>query len=326
MEPIASIVKQASRLSIVRRAHRLSRVVRNHWAGDAPALQLAAALFAVLLASCQEQSGGPQVVAAEFTTKSGIQMIFLTGGHFEMGSDRGNSDEAPAHQVTLSAFLIDKTEVTHAMFTAAELPNPSQWKDDPNKPVESLRWRDAKLYCNERSLMEGFTPCYDEKKAGLPCNFEASGYRLPTEAEWEYAARAGASGDFDFGAENKLKQYAIFEENGQKRTHPVDSKKPNRLGIHGMYGNVAEWCQDAYDPSYYQSSPSQNPTGPEAGAADVKRVIRGGSWKASANMCRGRFRQGKQTGDSDACFTANYCGFRCVRRPTPEELATLQNP
>lgn len=104
----------------------------------------------------------------------------------------------------------------------------------------------------------------------------------------------------------------------------MGSKKPNRWGIHGLYGNVSEWCHDAYDASYYSDSPSDNPTGPQAGAADVKRVIRGGSWKASANMCRARFRQGQQTGDSDACFTADDCGFRCVRRIAPGELAQLR--
>jgi formylglycine-generating enzyme required for sulfatase activity len=215
---------------------------------------------------------------------------------------------------------MDRTEVTHAMFAAAQLPNPSHWKDDPDKPVESIRWRDAKLYCNERSLMEGLTPCYDERKPGLPCDFAANGYRLPTEAEWEFAARGGTDGDFDFGAASNLKQHAVFEENGQKRTHPVGSKKANGFGIHDLYGNVAEWCQDAYDPDYYETSPSADPTGPEVGAADVKRVVRGGSWKASAAMCRAPFRQGRQTGDSDACFAADYCGFRCVRRPSPEEL------
>ncbi|NIP96027.1 MAG: formylglycine-generating enzyme family protein, partial [Akkermansiaceae bacterium] len=265
----------------------------------APALQIFGLLAALTLASCNDQpQSGPRTDPTEITTRSGIPMIYLAGGQFEMGSDQGNPDEGPVHQVTLSPFLIDKTEVTHAMFTAAELPNPSRWKDDPDKPVESLRWRDAKLYCNERSLMEGFTPCYDEKKPGLPCNFEADGYRLPTEAEWEYAALAGAGGDYDFGSAAKLRQFAIFEENGRKRTHPVGSRKPNRWGIHGMYGNVAEWCQDAYDPGYYASSQVRDPAGPDAGAADVKRVIRGGSWKASATMCRARFRQGKQTGDS----------------------------
>ncbi len=281
---------------------------------------------ALLLTSCGDHEAASGVETVEIATKSGIPMIHLPGGEFEMGGGKGNEDEHPLHTVVLSPFLIDKTEVTHAMFTSAQLPNPSHWKDDQDKPVESLRWRDAKLYCNGRSLMDGLTPCYDEKKSGLPCDFSANGYRLPTEAEWEYAARAGSRGDYDFGSARKLKHYALFEDNSRKRTHPVGSKKPNRWGIHGLYGNVAEWCQDAYDPAYYRNSPSNDPTGPDAGAEDVKRVVRGGSWKASAGMCRARFRQGKQTGDSDACFTADFCGFRCVRRISEEEFAKLRGP
>ena len=282
-----------------------------------------------VLASCGKgglEGGGAERLPVELLTKSGIAMISLPGGSFEMGGGKGNDDEQPGHMVKLAPFLIDKTEVTHAMFTAAQLPDPSRWKDDANKPVESLRWRDAKLYCNERSLMEGLNPCYDERAPGLPCDFNADGYRLPTEAEWEFAARAGADGDFDFGDPSKLGQYAVFEGNSQKRTLPVGSKKANRWGIHDLYGNVSEWCQDAYDPGYYAASPAENPTGPVAGATDVKRVIRGGSWKASVNMCRARFRQGQLTGDSDACFAADDCGFRCVRRPSAEELANAQAP
>jgi sulfatase modifying factor 1 len=279
---------------------------------------------ALLLCTCgREENSTTSVTPVEVTTKSGIAMLHIPGGTFSMGSNKGNDDEGPAHPVTLSPFLIDKTEVTHAMFTKAELPDPSHWKDDPDKPVESLRWRDAKVYCNERSLMEGLTPCYDEETSGMPCNFEANGYRLPTEAEWEFAARAGTVGDYDFGEARKLKHYAIFGDNGQKRTHPVGSKKANRWGIHGLYGNVAEWCHDAYDPKFYQASSSQDPRGPEVGSADVKRVIRGGSWKASANMCRAPFRQGRHTGDTDACFSADYCGFRCVRRVSKSELEEL---
>ena len=113
-------------------------------------------------------------------TASGIEMIFLGGGTFTMGSDQESSDEGPAHKVTLSPFLMDQYEVTHEQFAKVQIPNPSHWQDDPRKPVEQLRWRDAKLYCNERSLLEGLTPCYDEAKEGWPCNYEANGYRLPS--------------------------------------------------------------------------------------------------------------------------------------------------
>src|SRR6185369_499068 len=107
--------------------------------------------------------------AKEITTKSGIQMVSIPAGQFMMGDDRGNADEAPAHKVTLSAFLIDKVEVTHEMFAKVQLPDPSHWQDNPSKPVERVRWRDAKRYCNERSFLEGLTPCYNEKTPDWDC-------------------------------------------------------------------------------------------------------------------------------------------------------------
>ncbi len=262
---------------------------------------------------------------AEIVTKSGVEMVFIPDGEFVMGSDKGNPDEAPAHKVKLGSFLIDQYEVTHEMFAKAQLPNPSHWQDHPKKPVERVRWRDAKLYCNERSLLEGLQPCYDEKTQGLVCNFEAGGYRLPTEAEWEYACRAGASGEYDFGPANKLREHSWFEENAQERTHPVGQKKPNRWGLHDMYGNVSEWCEDVYSPAYYKNSPSQDPRGPAAVGKDTKSTLRGGSWKSSANMCRATFRQGQRTGDADACFYTDFCGFRCVRRMAAEGLPKLRS-
>ena len=261
----------------------------------------------------------------EVVSASGIEMISLPGGEFIMGSDSGNADEAPAHKVRVTGFLIDKFEVTHAMFAQAQLPNPSRWQDNPRKPVERVRWQDAKQYCNERSLLEKLQPCYNEKTADFDCDFSANGYRLPTEAEWEYACRAGADGAYDFGQADKLRQYAWFAGNANSRTHPAGEKKPNRWGIHDLYGNVSEWCEDVYGPSYYREGSANDPHGPPSPGKDVKRVLRGGSWKSSADMCRATFRQGERTGDSDACFYTDYCGFRCVRRATPEELQQLKN-
>ena len=268
----------------------------------------------------QSESGAIEVV-----TSSGIEMLSLPGGEFTMGSDKGNADEAPPHKVKLSAFLIDKFEVTHAMFMKAQLPNPSHWQDNPRKPVERVRWRDAKQYCNERSLLEKLKPCYNEKTADFDCDYTANGYRLPTEAEWEYACRAGTDGPYDFGPADKLRQFAWFADNATEKTHPVGDKKPNRWGIFDLYGNVSEWCEDVYSPAYYKDSPPADPHGPPNPGKDVKRVMRGGSWKASADMCRATLRQAERTGDSDACFFTDYCGFRCVRRATPEELQQLKN-
>jgi formylglycine-generating enzyme required for sulfatase activity len=265
-------------------------------------------------------SGGP----VEVVTSSGIEMVALPGGEFLMGSDKGNADEAPTHKVKVGAFLIDKFEVTHEMFAKAQLPNPSHWQDNPRKPVERVRWRDAKQYCNERSLLEKLKPCYNEKTPDFDCDYSANGYRLPTEAEWEYACRAGTDAPYDFGPADKLRQFAWFADNATDKTHTVGEKKPNRWGIFDLYGNVSEWCEDVYSPTYYKESLPLDPTGPPNPGKDVKRVMRGGSWKASTDMCRATLRQGERTGDSDACFFTDYCGFRCVRRATPEELQQLR--
>ena len=252
-------------------------------------------------------------------------MVNLPGGEFLMGSVQGRPDETPAHKVQVSAFLIDKFEVTHEMFAKVQLPDPSHWQDSPKKPVERVRWRDAKQYCNERSLLEGLNPCYNEKSMDWDCDYAANGYRLPTEAEWEYSARAGMDGPYEFGQPDKLRQYAWFAANADQRTHPVGQKKANRWGLHDLYGNVSEWCEDVYSATYYNESPAVDPHGPANPGKDVKRVIRGGSWKSSPEACRTTARQGEKTGDSDACFSTDYCGFRCVRRVTAEELETLKS-
>jgi formylglycine-generating enzyme required for sulfatase activity len=258
----------------------------------------------------------------EIVTATGIEMVFVPGGEFTMGNNQGNPDEAPAHKVTLTGFLMDKTEVTQEMFAKAQMPNPSRWNDNPKKPVERVRWRDARQYCIERSLLEGLKPCYNETNAA--CDFSANGYRLPTEAEWEYAARAGTTEPYEFGSKDKLRQNAWYSENSDEKTHIVGQKKPNRWGIHDLYGNVSEWCEDVYSPDCYKSSPSADPVGPAGSGGDVKRVLRGGSWKSSADMCRVSYRQGERTGDTDACFYTDNCGFRCVRRINAGELEKLK--
>jgi len=281
---------------------------------------------AALLLGCEKRSpsAGSSTTAApiDVITKSGVAMVLLPGGEFAMGSDRGNPDEAPVHKVRISPFLMDKYEVTQEMFAKVQLPNPAHWQD-PTRPVERVRWRDAKQYCNERSLLEGRKPCYNEKTPDWTCDPSANGYRLPTEAEWEYAARAGADSPYDFGAAEKLRQYAWFAEDADQKTHPVGQKAPNRWGLCDLYGNVSEWCEDVYSPTYYQASPETDPPGPPSPGKDVQRVMRGGNWKASADMCRATFRQSQRTGNTDACFFTDYCGFRCVRRPDAEEIAQL---
>jgi formylglycine-generating enzyme len=280
---------------------------------------LTGCLAMVLLPACGPSQQGEATPAREkpfaVKTHSGVDMIFVPGGTFRMGSDEADPDEAPAHEVTVVPFVIDQFEVSHDQFKKHQLPNPSHWQDDPRKPVEQVRWRDAKLFCNERSLAEGLTPCYDEALKGWPCNFEANGYRLPTEAEWEYAARAGSGDSFPMGAKS-LRQSSWHATNAGEKTHVVGTRRPNAWGIHDLHGNVSEWCQDVYQEDYYRQSPGDNPRGPLETPETTRRVMRGGSWKSSPEMCRVTFRQGQQTGDSDACFYTDFCGFRCVRSIT----------
>jgi formylglycine-generating enzyme required for sulfatase activity len=281
-------------------------------------------LLAAVLFCFGASAPAASTTPTEFTTKSGVEMVLLPGGEFTMGTNKGNPDEAPAHRVTVTAFAIDKFEVTGEMFAKAQLPNPSHWSENPKRPVERVRWRDAKQYCNERSLLEGLKPCYNEKTPDWECDYSRNGYRLPTEAEWEYACRAGTTADYDFGAAANLRQFSWFGANSEEKTHPVGQKKPNKWGVHDMYGNVSEWCEDVYSATYYKASPAKDPTGPASPGKDVQRVMRGGSWKSTPEMCRATFRTGQKTGDTDACFFTDYCGFRCVRRISAEELAKLK--
>jgi formylglycine-generating enzyme required for sulfatase activity len=262
---------------------------------------------------------GAEDKPATITTPSGVSMVFIPAGTFTMGSAAGNADEGPAHQVSVSPFVMDATPVTNEMFAKAQLPNPSHWQDSPKQPVEQVPWHTAREYCDERSRAEGLRPCYDEKKAEWSCDYSASGYRLPTEAEWEYAAKAGKDGGYDFGSKDNLAQYAWFAENSDQKTHPVGEKRPNGFGLYDMYGNVSNWCEDVYDANYYQNSPKQDPHGPSSPGKDVKRVLRGGNWKASADLCRNSYRLGEHS-STDACFVSDYVGFRCVRAATLPEL------
>ncbi len=241
------------------------------------------------------------------TTASGVVMVSLSGGWIEMGSENGNADEQPIHKVFLRSFRIDTYEVTQEEYTKYPLPNPSHFKN-PKHPVEQMTWHDAIEYCNERSQAEGLEPCYDLKTR--ICNFEANGYRLPTEAEWEYACRAGMNTKYSFGSDSgPLQEYGWFKENSLGKTHPVGKKKANPWGLYDMHGNVAEWCHDWYADNYYQSSPAKNPQGPAKGA---ERVLRGGAWNNTANACRSTYRS-KSASLNDSCRTSDAIGFRCVR-------------
>jgi len=287
--------------------------VRKQFVKTAAGPLFCALAVGVLLSSCGRKGEEGQGAAMPvIKTKSGVEMVLIPGGTFEMGSDKGAFDEVPVHKVQITSFLMDRYEVTQEQFAKAELPDPSHFKN-PKSPVDQANWTDAARFCNERSRAEGLTPCYDEGK--WTCNFDADGYRLPTEAEWEYACRAGTGTRYSFGDDAQaLGQYAWFSENSQKRTHPVGQKKPNAWGLYDMHGNVAEWCQDLFDKEYYQSSPASNPRGPETGPRE--RVVRGGAWSSSADACRSTYRAGNAS-LNDTCLSSDALGFRCVRK-TPK--------
>ena len=272
------------------------------------------ALACLLLGLLGCQNGSPQTnIPPTITTKSGIAMVVIPAGSFEMGSKHGREDEQPTHKVWIDSFLMDRHEMTQAMFEKfgkeVPLPNPSHFKG-PDLPVEQVTWPNAARFCNARSRFEGLQPCYNEDTG--ECDFQAAGYRLPTEAEWEYACRAGTTADYSFGSEARsLDGYAWHAGNSDKKTHPVGQKQPNPWGLFDMHGNVAEWCQDVYDKGYYKSSPEQNPRGPPDGK---EYVLRGGSWKSNAEALRSAYRLGETPGFSDACLARDAIGFRCVRK------------
>ncbi len=266
---------------------------------------------AIILASllvftvCGKDKNSSGKTTGEIKTKSGIEMILIPAGDYMMGGDRPG--ETPAHRVFLSAFYIDKYEVTQEMYTKLDLSDPSHFEGQ-KKPVEQITWMNAAIYCNERSIEEGLEPCYEETT--WECNYNASGYRLPTEAEWEYAARAGSTGKYFFGDPKNMRNYAVYNRNNSGGTENVGTKKPNNWGIYDMYGNVAEWCNDFYSASYYASSPESDPRGP---VRENERVLRGGSWKDSEAVIY----SGARSFDApynDACSQKDTTGFRCVRR------------
>ncbi|MBN1343128.1 MAG: SUMF1/EgtB/PvdO family nonheme iron enzyme [Phycisphaerae bacterium] len=267
----------------------------------------------VFVVGCKkvEQTAAPAKAPTIVKTKSGIDAVLIPAGSFRMGSQAGQEDERPVHEVRLDAFLMDRTEITQEQYAKYTKPNPAHFKG-PNRPVEMTSWADAALFCNKRSRAEGLQPCYDEETT--ECDFEANGYRLPTEAEWEYACRAGGAGEYHFGSDpGKLQAYAWFADNAGKQTHPVAQKKPNAWGLFDMHGSVAEWCNDVYAKEYYRASPQANPRGPKEGD---KYVLRGGAWNSSGKACRSAYRVGEDPGFQDACFARDALGFRCVRKPS----------
>jgi len=262
----------------------------------------------------KDMDSRPQVIK----TKTGVEMVVIPGGWFQMGSESGGPDESPVHRVWISPFWMDRYEVVQEEFKKHQISDPSHFKN-PKNPLEQINWTDAAIYCNERSRAEGLEPCYDEET--WDCNFEANGYRLPTEAEWEYACRAGTSTEYCFGDNSReLRSHGWFTDNSSKKAHPVGQKPPNPWGLYDMHGNVAEWCNDLYAADYYEHSPEKDPKGPPEGK---ERVLRGGAWNSSAEACRSAYRTSDPSID-DTCLASDAIGFRCVRS-APSNVSSETN-
>ena len=232
------------------------------------------------------------------------EMVYINGGTFTMGSpanERGRSNnEGPQRQVTVSSFFMEKFPVTQVAYQEIMGVNPSAFKG-PTLPVEQVSWFDAIEYCNRRSLKEGLAQAYTVSGNAVSWNRNANGYRLPTEAEWEYACRAGTQTPFSTGT--SLNDAGWYSDNSKSRTQPVGEKQPNPWGLYDMHGNVLEWCWDWMGnyPDYAQT----NPLGPTSGTT---RVYRGGCWRFEAHQTRSAYRFGNHP-----YLKAFIVGFRVAR-------------
>lgn len=217
---------------------------------------------------------GSFVLAAQEPTRNilDIPMVVVAGGTFEMGGietygEQCYPDEFPKHTVTVDDYYIGQFEVTQELYKFVMGYNPSHFVGD-SLPVDNISWVDAKTFIHELNKMTG------------------KQYRLPTEAEWEFAARGGRwSQDLNYSGSDDLNAVGWCDGNSGRRTHAVGTKAPNELDIYDMCGNVYEWCQDRY--AIYKADPQTNPQGPDFGKA---RVMRGGSWRSEARNCRNTYR------------------------------------
>jgi formylglycine-generating enzyme required for sulfatase activity len=244
-------------------------------------------------------------------------MKLIPGGTFQMGSSTGNSNELPVHQVTVSPFWMDSTEVTQEDYSLLMGGvNPSIFTGDTRRPVERVSWFDAVLYCNKRSQRDGRDTVYTFTSvsgtpgngctglSGLNCDFTKNGYSIPTEAEWEFACRGGSTTTAYYWGDAFNGAYCWYDGNSSAAPHPVATTTPSALGLYDMSGNVLEWCHDWY--GNYGSADQADPTGPGSGSY---RVLRGGSWNNLSADLRSAYRE-----YSLPDGRGNNKGFRAVLR------------
>jgi len=238
--------------------------------------------------------------------KEASGMVYVEGGSFKMGSNDGGEDEKPIRDVHIAAFWISKYPITQKDWRNM-MGNDSASYIDDDLPVVNVNWFEAVEYCNNRSYREGLKPCYNGTGQSITCNWYANGYRLPTEAEWEFAARGGiVSKGYRYSGSNDLNAVAWCDRTSGDRPHRVGGKPANELGIHDMSGNVLEWCWDWYGRDYYSKSNQYNPNGPQNGEY---RVLRGGSWSDYGfRYCRVANRYA-----NDPLSVYDCVGFRVVR-------------
>ena len=243
------------------------------------------------------------------TNSIGMSFVTISPGSFEMGCTAEQTgcrdDEKPAHTLTLTrGFQIQTTEVTQGQYRAVMGTNPSHFSScGSDCPVENVSWYDAIKFANALSKKEGLSPAYYGSGDSIRWDKSANGYRLPTEAEWEYAARAGKA--TRYSGSNEVGDVAWTGSNSSSKTHKVGTKKANAWGLHDMSGNVWEWCWDRYGPSSTLTTSGADPVGATSG---VMRVFRGGSWNSNPTGVRVAIRDW-----SYPTFRSRAYGLRLLR-------------
>lgn len=247
-------------------------------------------LSSLLLSGCSSLFGQNQP-ATFIDQETGMEFVLIQGGCYQMGNlgERGDANEKPVHQVCLDDFYLAKTEVTQAQWKKIMGKNPSYFQSKDDHPVESVSWNDAVSFLKKMSLQSG------------------KSFRLPTEAEWEYACRSGGKEEIYCGG-NSLKDLAWFDRTGGGSTQAVATQQPNGLGLYDMSGNVWEFCSDIYAQDYYSNSPELNPQGAAEGPHVIKR---GGSWSINPRYLRSSVR-GRASRD-DAHYSTGFRAALSVR-------------